>query len=96
MVGPKPKPVRPLTAVKKPAEPKVEKKKTMAKIKKDDVKVKSDTKPKTDLTLETNDKVVDLKEEQVCDFSCIKLCSHLIVNYYRLRLESRRLRSFLT
>ena len=73
MVGPKPKPVRPLTAVKKPAEAKVEKKKTMAKIKKDDVKVKSETKPKTDLTPETNDKVVDLKEEQVCDFSCIKL-----------------------
>ena len=70
MVGPKPKPVRPLTAVKKPAEPKVEKKKTMAKIKKDDVKVKSDTKPTADLTLDTNDKVVDLKEEQVCHFSC--------------------------
>ena len=72
MVGPKPKPVRPLTAVKKPAEPKVEKKKTMAKIKKDDVKVKSDIKPTADPTSETNDKVVDLKEEQVCLFSCIK------------------------
>ena len=72
MVGPKPKPVRPLTAVKKPAEAKVEKKKTMAKIKKDDVKVKSDIKPTADLTSETNDKVVDLKEEQVCLFSCIK------------------------
>ena len=59
--------------MKKTAEAKVEKKKTMAKIKKDDVKVKSETKPKTDLTPETNDKVVDLKEEQVCDFSCIKL-----------------------
>ena len=68
MVGPKPKPVRPLTAVKKPAEAKVEKKKTMAKIKKDDVKVKSETKPKTDLSPETNDKVVDLKEEQVVTF----------------------------
>ena len=70
MVGPKPKPVRPLTAVKKPAEPKVEKKTTMAKIKKDEVKVKSDTMPTADLTLDTNDKVVDLKEEQVCHFSC--------------------------
>ena len=42
----------------------------MAKIKKDDVKVKSDTKPKTDQSPEIDDKVVDLKEEQVCDFSC--------------------------